>query len=113
MYNHILEHQQKVLLVLDGFDEYSGGKSSPVHEIWRGTRLRDCTVLVTTRPTKRTDQLRRHSHVQFELNGFDSGDKIEDFVRKFLSIRKTLTILLHTLLTNKTLQTLQRNHFSC
>ena len=26
-----------------------------------------------------------HSHVQFELNGFDSGDKIKDFVRNFLS----------------------------
>ena len=90
LYNHILEHQQKVLLVLDGFDEYSGGKSSPVHEIWRGTRLRDCTVLVTSRPTKRTDQLRRHSHVQFELNGFDSGDKIKDFVRKFLSDQKDI-----------------------
>ena len=88
LYNYILAHQQKVLLVLDGFDEYSGDKSSPVHEIWRGTRLRDCTVLVTTRPTKRTDQLRRHSHVQFELNGFDSGDKIKDFIRKFLSDQK-------------------------
>ena len=88
LYNHILAHQQKVLLVLDGFDEYSGDKSSPVHEIWRGTRLRDCTVLVTTRPTKRTDQLRRHSHVQFELNGFDSGDKIKAFIRKFLSDQK-------------------------
>ena len=64
----------------------TGDKSSPVHEIWRGTRLsRDCTVLVTTRPTKRTDQLMLHSHVQFELNGFDSGDKIKDFVRNFLS----------------------------
>ena len=90
LYNYILEHQQKVLLVLDGFDEYSGGKSSPVHEIWRGTRLRDCTVLVTTRPTKRTDQLMPRSHVQFELNGFDSGDKIKAFIRKFLSDQKDI-----------------------
>ena len=83
LYEYILENQQKVLLVLDGYDEYSCEKSSPVNEIWKGVRLPDCTVLVTTRPTKE-EELRAPSHAQFEMNGFDSKEQIEKFALKFL-----------------------------
>ena len=78
------ENQEKVLLVLDGFDEYSAGKSSPVHEIWRGERLRDCCVVLTTRPVKE-QVLSRGSHAKFEINGFDSEKQVKEFASKFLS----------------------------
>ena len=83
LYEYILHNQQKVLLVLDGYDEYSGEKSSPVYEIWKGVRLPDCTVLVTSRPTKE-EELRVPSHAQFEMNGFDSEEQIKKFALKFL-----------------------------
>ena len=83
LYEYILQNQQKVLLVLDGYDEYSSEKSSPVYEIWKGVRLPGCTVLVTTRPTKE-GELRAPSHAQFEINGFDSKEQIEKFALKFL-----------------------------
>ena len=83
LYEYILHNQQKVLLVLDGFDEYSSEKSSPVYEIWKGVRLPDCTVLVTTRPSKE-EELRAPSHAQFEINGFESKQQIEKFALKFL-----------------------------
>ena len=83
LYEYILHNQQKVLLVLDGYDEYSGEKSSPVYEIWKGVRLPDCTVLVTTRPSKE-EELRAPSQAQFEMNGFDSEEQIEKFALKFL-----------------------------
>ena len=83
LYEYILQNQQKVLLVLDGYDEYSGEKSSPVYEIWKGVRLPDCTVLVTTRPSKE-EELRAPSHAQFEINGFDSREQIKKFALKFL-----------------------------
>ena len=83
LYEYILHSQQKVLLVLDGFDEYSSEKSSPVYEIWKGVRLPDCTVLVTTRPSKE-EELRAPSHAQFEINGFESKEQIEKFALKFL-----------------------------
>ena len=82
LYDYILRNQQKVLLVLDGYDEYSGEKSSPVHLIWKGSQLRDCTLLVTTRPLKK-DELRPGSHAQFEINGFDQW-QVETFALKFL-----------------------------
>ena len=82
LYDYILRNQQKVLLILDGYDEYSAETSSPVHQIWKGSQLRDCTLLITTRPRKK-DELRPGSHAQFEINGFDQW-QVKTFALKFL-----------------------------
>ena len=82
LYDYILCNEEKVLLILDGFDEYSAETSSPVHQIWKGSQLRNCTLLVTTRPRKK-DELRPGSHAQFEVNGFDQW-QVETFALKFL-----------------------------
>ena len=88
LYDYILQNQEKVLLVLDGFDEYSAEKSSPIHHIWRGSLLRDCMTIVTTRPSKE-DELRKPSHVQFEISGF-TNKQIKQFAEKFFSHRKDI-----------------------
>ena len=90
---YVRQNQEKVLLILDGYDEYSGGKSSPVHRIWRGIELRDCCVIITTRPVKE-DELRMPSHAQFEINGFDSMEQIERFASKILRGQKDVKELL-------------------
>ena len=82
LYDYILRNQQEVLLILDGYDEYSAETSSPVHQIWKGSHLRDCTLLITTRPRKK-DELRPGSHAQFEINGFDQW-QVHTFALKFL-----------------------------
>ena len=82
LYDYIRRNQQKVLLILDGYDEYSAEKSSPVHQIWEGSELRHCTLLVTTRPLKK-DELRPRSHAQFEIKGFNQW-QVKTFARKFL-----------------------------
>ena len=89
LYDYILQNQEKVLLVLDGFDEYSADKSSPIHHIWRGSLLRDCMTIVTTRPSKE-DELRKPSHVQFQISGF-TNEQIKQFAEKFFSHRKDIT----------------------
>ena len=89
LYDYILQNQEKVLLVLDGFDEYSAEKSSPIHHIWRGSLLRDCMTIVTTRLSK-VDELRKPSHVQFEISGF-TNEQIKQFAEKFFSHRKDIT----------------------
>ena len=82
LYDYILSKQEKVLLVFDGYDEYSSDHLWFVHQIWRGHRLRGCTLLVTTRPQKQ-NELRLGSHAQFEINGFDYC-QVEKFALKFL-----------------------------
>ena len=92
----IRQNQDKVLLVLDGYDEYSGGKSSPVHQIWRGKILRGCCVVITTRRIKE-EELSKLSHVQLELNGFDSEEQVKAFASKYLSDLKDLEELVEYL----------------
>ena len=83
LYEYVRQNQEKVLLILDGYDEYSGGKSSLIHQIWRGDQLRLCCVIITTRPVNE-DELRVPSHAQFELNGFDSWEQKKQFANKIL-----------------------------
>ena len=93
---YVRQNQEKVLLILDGYDEYSGGKSSLIHQIWRGSQLRDCCVMITTRPVKE-DELRVPSHAQFELNGFDSWEQKKQFASKILSDEEDVEGLLEYL----------------
>ncbi|XP_078366412.1 NLR family CARD domain-containing protein 4-like isoform X3 [Oculina patagonica] len=96
LYKYVCQNEEKVLLVLDGYDEYSAGKSSPVFQIWKGSKLRGCCVVVTTRPVKE-DELRRPSHVQFEINGFDSDKQVKQFASKLLSDQKEVEELVEYL----------------
>ena len=82
LYDYVLNHQEKVLLILDGYDEYSAGEQSPVDEIWKRNQLSDCCVIVTSRQMT-TDKLRLPSDAQFEINGFDDARQ-QEFARRFL-----------------------------
>ena len=84
IYHYILHNQEKVFLILDGYDEYfCSGEQSPVRDIWEGTLLRDAYVIITTRQEK-TDELTLPSHVQFEIHGFKSDEQVREFASKFL-----------------------------
>ena len=84
VYDYILHNQDKVLLILDGYDEYfCPGEQSPIRDIWEGTLLREVHVIITTRQ-ERADELRSPSHVQFEINGFRSDHQIRAFASKLL-----------------------------
>ena len=52
-------------------------------KIWKGARLTNVHVIITTRQEK-TDELRRPSDFQFEINGFKSYHQIFAFVSKVL-----------------------------
>ena len=75
VHDYILHNQEKVLLILDGYDEYfCTGEQSPI---------RDIIVIMTTRQEK-ADEVRFPSHVQFEINGFKRNDQVRAFASKFL-----------------------------
>ena len=84
LYDYVLRHQEKVLLILDGYDEYvhSAASQSPVLEIWEKKQLRDCYVIITSRDMK-GEGLKNSSDAQFEIDGFDRRRQ-EEFARRFL-----------------------------
>ena len=98
LYDYIINNQDKVLLILDGYDEYSFAEEhSPILEIWKGEQLRDCHVIVTTRQLA-CDKLRGPSHVQLEIQGFKSLERIKTFARKFLADEQDPNEFMHYLI---------------
>ena len=84
LYDYVCRHQEKVLLILDGYDEYvyNSKKESPVFKIWKKSQLRDCCVVITSREMK-AETLRNYSNAQFEIDGFNY-ERQEEFARRFL-----------------------------
>ena len=84
LYNYVRRHQEKVLLILDGYDEYvyTAGKRSPVLEIWNKSQLRDCCVVITSREMK-AETLRSFGDAVFEIDGFNDRRQ-EEFAGRFL-----------------------------
>ena len=84
LYNYILRHQEKVLLILDGFDEYvySSRNESPVFQIWEKKQLQDCCVVITSREM-RAEMLISFSDALFKIDGFND-ERQEEFARRFL-----------------------------
>ena len=90
LYDYIINNQDKVLLILDGYDEYSFAKKhSPILAIWKGEQLRDCHVIVTTRQLE-CDELRGPCDVQLEIQGFKSWERKESFAKKILADEENL-----------------------
>ena len=84
LYDYVCRHQEKVLLILDGYDEYvySSKNESPVYKIWKKSQLRNCCVVITSREMK-AETLRNCSDVQFKIDGFND-ERQEEFARRFL-----------------------------
>ena len=73
--DYITKNQEKVLLVFDGYDEYRCGRNSEIYDIFRGKKLRNCYVLITTRISK-ADELLEFKDVHAEITGFSEEDKV-------------------------------------
>ena len=90
LYDYVCRHQEKVLLILDGYDEYvySSKNESPVFKIWKKSQLRDCCVVITSREMK-AETLRNCSDAQFKIDGFNR-QRQEEFARRFLKDDKDI-----------------------
>ena len=92
---YITDNQDKVLLVFDGYDEYRCGRDSDIFKIFKGVKLRDCYVLITSRISKADDL--RESRVlkvlRAEIVGFSHCD-ISSYVKRKLGSDKDAENLL-------------------
>ena len=75
LHHYILEHQDRILILFDGYDEYDRAQdtTSDVYKIITGTMLRGCHVVVTSRPSK-VDQVKKFMHTQCKIRGFTFWD---------------------------------------
>ena len=73
--SYITNHQDEVLLLLDGYDEYHSGPESQIFDIFSGKELRDCCVLITSRISK-AGELQEFQDLLVEITGFSDEDKL-------------------------------------
>ena len=103
--SYITHNQDKVLLVFDGYDEYRFGSNSEIFEIFKGNKLRNCCVLITTRISK-ADELKEFKDVHAEITGF-SGEDSHSFMVRMLG-DKIQAIALYRHLCKRNLNDLSR-----
>ena len=84
LYNYVRRHQEKVLLILDGFDEYVylSRNESPVLQIWKKSQLLDCCVVITSREMG-AETLISFSDALFKIDGFND-ERQKEFASRFL-----------------------------
>ena len=94
---YITDNQDKVLLVFDGYDEYRCGRDSDIFKIFKGDKLRDSCVLITSRISKADDL--RESRVlkvlRAEIVGFSHCDISSYMKRKLGSDKDAENLFFH------------------
>eukprot|EP00057_Strongylocentrotus_purpuratus_P018570 XP_011673044.1 PREDICTED: NACHT, LRR and PYD domains-containing protein 10-like [Strongylocentrotus purpuratus] len=88
--NFILSQPTKVLIVLDGFDEYDGDlsatASSDISQILRLEKFKQCIVLVTTRPWRadeiKSNEVLSRSYAFIAVEGF-SAENVSTYISKY------------------------------
>ena len=94
---YITDNQNKVLLVFDGYDEYRCGRDSDIFKIFKGDKLRDCCVLITSRISK-ADDLRENRVLKLlraKILGFSDYGISSYMKRKLGSDKDAETLLAH------------------
>nr|XP_054761429.1 NACHT, LRR and PYD domains-containing protein 3-like [Lytechinus pictus] len=88
--NYMIAQPTKVLLILDGLDEYGGNLSnddrSDVSQVLRLDKFKQCVVLVTTRPW-RAHEIKRYqefggSYAFIAVKGF-SAENVSTYISKY------------------------------
>ncbi|XP_068733952.1 NLR family CARD domain-containing protein 4-like isoform X3 [Montipora capricornis] len=92
--NYITNHQNQVLLLLDGYDEYHSGQESQIVDIFSGKELRDCCVLITSRISK-AGELQEFQDLLAEIIGFSEEDKLTYISRQLGDERDARDLYLH------------------
>ena len=90
---YIIENQDKILLVFDGYDEYGKGINSDVYRVFKADKLRDCCVLMTSRSSQ-ADDVREYADVEAAVTGF-SGEDIQKYLEKRLGKAEAKNLVKH------------------
>ena len=82
----------KVLLLLDGHDEYKVGRNTDIDEAIKKEKLWNCWLILTSRETEKTYELQEYMDAEAEINGFDKKN-VESYISKVVPDGQTKDLL--------------------
>ena len=83
----IVLKERKVLLLVDGHDEYKPGCNTDIDNTIRKEKLWNCWVIVTSRETEEIRELKQYMDAEVEINGFDIH-AVKEFITRFVGNEK-------------------------
>ena len=73
----------KVLLLIDGHDEYKTGRNSDIDQTIKKELLGDCWMILTSRETNDIDNLKEYMDAEVQIQGFDDIS-VESYVYRYM-----------------------------
>ena len=92
----ILKGEKKVLLLIDGYDEYKTGRNADIDEAIKKEKLWNCWVVLTSRETEDIHKLKKYMDAEVEICGIDRG-AIRSFVTRCMGSLQQIEDLLNDL----------------
>ena len=75
--------KMKVVIILDGHDEYQPGTNSDIDYFIKREYLRNCGIVLSSRETDRLPEIREYMDIEMEITGFDE-DGVKEYATRFL-----------------------------
>ncbi len=93
--NNILKSRcgQNILVLLDGYDEYSKGPNEDIDDALRKRNLWDCWFLLTSRPFDKLDKIKPYMDAEAVIKGF-TEESIKLYATRFFSNESTCLAML-------------------
>ncbi len=83
----------RVLILLDGYDEYKAGTNAQIDKTIRKSALRRCCVLLTSRDVTALSDVRDHVDVEAQITGFD-WTRVVEYTTKYLGSQERAEAML-------------------
>ena len=87
------ETNQRVFILLDGYDEYNPGTNTHIDSAITKQYLRTCWILITSRESKELLKVCDYFDTEVEILGFDHQG-VEDYISKYLGSRERCVVFL-------------------
>ncbi len=85
--------KQKVLILIDGHDEYKMGTNSDIDDAITKDLLPDCWIVLTSRDSKQLKKIEDDMDLKAEILGFDPA-RVEEYITKYLGSEEKCAELL-------------------
>ena len=87
------DNSGKVMVILDGHDEYTIGQNRDIDEAVVKDKLWNCWMIITSRETEQIKDLKEHMDTEVEICGFH-GENAQEYVTKIIGNKEEAETML-------------------